>query len=267
MPVTRIPLPATWWQPVMADLRLAGDMKNVQMSGPYATVAAGAEKALSVLPGQVKVFASAGNGSRPVICWVPDTFDPDRPATVVTYFAGKGFNWATDAGANGLLSRLRTVKSDDNAVYIFPQGHLAEPTDRWMRKEEGESFELLQREANLVLRGMVGGVLRIGARTVVAHSGGGSAVHNAVRSGELRADRLLLLDCFYETRGENWWVSVGNWIVGHPDTDVTYYYATNERQRVKEFTDIITPHAAKVAISKSSTWHGGLPAAHFSPKP
>jgi hypothetical protein len=238
------------------------------MAPIYEQVMKAAPKQFAGLDGRIEVIASPGNGGRPVVIFIPKSFDVSKPATLVTYFAGKMFNMGTEPKSTGLVGRLKTEATRENAIWILPQGFLIEPTDRWMRADQNESFAALQKDALQSITASLGEAPSVITRVVSAHSGGGSALQNAMSASDFYADKLLLLDCFYETRGNNWWQTIAKWITARPQTKATYFHSTNEYKRVQEFEALVRPTLkGQLEVSRSATWHGGLPSAHLTATP
>lgn len=238
------------------------------MTPIYQQVMKAAPKQFAGLEGRIEVIASPGNGGRPVVIFIPKSFDVSKPATIVTHFSGKNFNMGTEAKSTGLVGRLKSEATRQNAIWILPQGYLTEPTDRWMRADQNESFAALQKDALQAISASLGETPSVVTRVVSAHSGGGSALQNAISASDFYADKLLLLDCFYETRGNNWWQTIAKWLTARPQTKVTYFHSTNEYKRVQEFESLVRPTLKdQLQVSRSPTWHGGLPKAHLTATP
>lgn len=234
----------------------------------YAAVMKFAPAQFSALPGKSNLFISKGNGGRPVAVYIPEHFDVSQPATLVTYFAGKGFNLASSSKRSGLVERLKSEAPKQNAVWIMPQGHLLKANDLWMSSAEGESFSALQKDAMTSIVGTLGEPPSVSTRVVAAHSGGGSALQNAISAKDFYADKLLLLDCFYETRGNKWWQTIARWAQARPHTKVSYFHSTNDPNRVKEFENTLRPSLGSyLVVAPSPTWHGTQPTFHLTANP
>ncbi len=164
----------------------------------------------------------AANGGRPVAVWLPPGFDASRPAKVVTYFHGHNWNVGSSLVRHGLLERVQQLAANDaQTVFIFPQA-ARPPFSYWMRRPE--SFLGLEQAALAEVGRRAGASITVEARIVDAHSGGGWALANAVRRGELAADKVNLLDATYS----NWGQTIVNWALdqnraGHPVRVESWY--------------------------------------------
>lgn len=255
-------------------IELVAKQEEAKPRGVYAKVMNEAPKRFAALPGRTLAIRSAGNGSRPVFIYIPKSFDVKAPATLVTHFAGKLFDYSSANQPAARLKELEDLESSRlaNPIYVFPQGLLDNPTDRWMRADEGESLSRMHREVLWSLREALPQLPNIATRVVAAHSGGGSALQNAISAGELEADKLLLLDCFYETRGNNWWQTIASWINDRKSRGtslrVAGFFATNEAARVRDFKARVSDKLGdSLTIVQSPHSHMALVQHHFSPVP
>jgi hypothetical protein len=221
------------------------------------------------MPGKVEVFRSAANGNRPVLVYVPPGCDLSKPTRVVTMFHGHGGAVGSTFGKYGWLERIRNItepgrasaaqRADPQTLYIVPQakGH---PFTYWMNG--AESFAGLQKDA-LARTAKSGGVpeVNVGSRTVEAHSGGGLAIANAIRQGELQADKLNLLDSTYG----DWGLKAVTWALderarGHAVTVDSWF--TNHSQMVAN-NRAMTRLAAKRRDGSAIATHDVTAFGHF----
>lgn len=217
------------------------------------------EPVFAGLPGRSVEWVSAGNGGRRVAMYVPPGIDWQKPVRVVTYFGGIDSTVASTL-QSGVLVRLKKLGNTDNAVYVFPEKPRGSGANRFMQK--GESFKALQQEAHAQL----GRPITLAGNTVVAFSNGGSALQGAIASSELVADRLVLLDCLYES-GTAWWRDIGDWTAQQKTpVGVRFARATNERARVKELRHRVEHNPlATFAEIPTKLDHHALPGGLFSP--
>lgn len=178
----------------------------------------------SLVGGRATVITPAGNGGRPVLVYVPPGCDPRKPVTVVTYLHGikelVGANLVTK-GWIDFLRRHQAALAAKNVVFVFPQGPLDANNGAWLARRKKESFADVRTAA--LASAFPGADVVPSAQIVVAHSGGGSAVKNALDARELVAGGetdLFLLDAIYGQtataipaglRGHR--VSVGSYVV------------------------------------------------------
>ncbi len=220
-------------------------------------------KNFSGLPGEVRVIRPAANGGRPVLVFVPRDLDPEKPVRLVTYFHGLHANLG---GQPDLARRLREVAPRSQSVFVLPQGWLHTPADAWMDPAAGESFAGLEQAARSAAEQIAGRPLQVSGRTVVAHSNGGFAVANAARTGQLNADRLQLLDCFYEVDGVRVWETLADWAATHKPAQVSVIVATNEQSRIDAFaTRLRAVPEIKLELEHPRLGHGALPAKRLAP--
>jgi hypothetical protein len=162
------------------------------------------------MPGKIAVFKTPANGNRPVLVYLPPGCDPSKPFRIITMFHGHGAAVGSTFGKYGWLDRIRDVTepgrpnavpgADPQTIYVVPQAAAA-PFTYWMAKPE--SMAGLERDA-LAQAAELAGVTTVDPdphRIVEGHSGGGLAIANAIRSGELNADKINLLDSTYSDWG------------------------------------------------------------------
>ena len=101
--------------------------------------------------------------------------------------------------------------------------------------------------------------IRVGSRTVIAHSAGGKAVAAAARRGDLAADKLVLLDCFYG----RWHEPIAEWASEHAVV-VDYYRASNDPKLAADFLRRVTG-TAHVSSHVTAASHFSLPRLFASP--
>lgn len=214
-------------------------------------------KAWGQLPGRVSVVYPAANGGRPVLVFIPRDLDPEKPVRLSTYFHGRLGDLSSEYPA--LIRRVAEVAPRSQTVFVFPQGWMHMPADAWMDPAAGESFAGLEAAAIAEATRSAGRPLAITGRTVTAHSNGGFAVANAARSGELKADRLQLYDCFYESDGVRSWETIGDWAAAQKP-ELTVITATNDRARNEEFS-----RRTGAKIDAPGLGHGEIPSRRFVP--
>jgi pimeloyl-ACP methyl ester carboxylesterase len=177
------------------------------------------------LSGRLAVVALAGNAGRPVAIYVPRGFSAAEPARIVMYFHGIRTPGSRE---NGLIDRIASFGAAGNAIYVLPEGVLA---SRWPWPEAGMRFSAIEQEALAVARDLVGAArLSVGRRTIIAHSAGGKALALAARRGDLRVDKLVLLDCFYGRWHED--IARG---IGDRSVTVDYYRSSNDPALAADF--------------------------------
>lgn len=145
-------------------------------------------------PARLVVTTSAGNGGAPVLTVVPPGFDPNKPVTVQTHFHGDLTSVAAPNGSHTGNIKEQLAK-DPQRLWVLPeaQGNVGAQATNWNNVRDQQATV---RDA-LAAAGVSAGA---DAKFVVsAHSAGGRALAAAMKSGTLRADQLVLLDCLYES--------------------------------------------------------------------
>jgi hypothetical protein len=173
--------------------------------------------------GKSSATLMAGNGDRPVIVYVPIGLDPKQPVCVLTYFHGHKANVTEER----LLAAFEALTQTSPQTLIVVPRAAEDPFNTWLRAPE--SFTALERQA-VGEAARLSGVteLSVSIRIVSAHSGGGVALKNAAKQGDLRADKINLLDSAYGS----WAEVVTRWALAQP---------VNQRPRLETWH---TPHQA-----------------------
>jgi len=165
------------------------------------------------MPGRISVSDMASNGGRPAAVYVPQNLDPTKPVRVMTYFHGHNGDVGEALASRGTLAHLKELeKQHPNTVFVMPQA-ADHPFNYWMKPPK-ESYDQLMKDA-LGEAARMAGVpsLTVGERVVAAHSGGGLALKNVVAAGQMKADKLELLDCTYGSWGQD----VARWAMRQPE--------------------------------------------------
>lgn len=145
-------------------------------------------------PVKLVVTTSAGNSGQPVLALVPPGFDPTKPATVQTHFHGDLTSVAAANGSHTGNIREQLTK-DPQRLWVLPeaQGNVGGQGTNWNNVRDQQAT---------VKDALAAAGVTPGADTkyvVSAHSAGGRALAAAMKTGSLRADQLVLLDCLYES--------------------------------------------------------------------
>lgn len=212
---------------------------------------------VAALPGRFAVVDVAANGSRPVAVYLPQGFDPARPARLLTYFHGHGGSVGLGFARSGLFTRIRDRAARyPQTVFVFPQAASA-PFGYWMRSPE--SFSSLEAGSLAIARDLLGGQAPawIYRRIVSCHSGGGLALRNAVTANTFRADRIELLDSAY---GD--WAQVTAAWAARSGARIEAWHTpgsttTNDLDIARRWPSIATVHASAVGHSAVPTRYLG----------
>lgn len=201
--------------------------------------------------GSSTVYETCANGGRPVAIYMPQGFDALRPVTLQIYFHGHGGDAGPGLLANGVITRITALgKKDPQTLFVIPQA-ADKPFGYWMAAPE--SFAQLEAESIKVAAYLLPRRPDVRKRIVDAHSGGGLALRNAAASGELRADKINLLDSAYG----DWAQVVTQW-AGAKGAKVESWY-TDHSNVARNNLEIAALAPAVVTIHEVSIRHGEIP--------
>jgi peptidoglycan hydrolase-like protein with peptidoglycan-binding domain len=213
------------------------------------------------VPGTTSVSTMQGNGGRPVVVHLPDAFNPDLPARAITMFHGHGWNVGQRMKDEGVLARLQTLQiQDPQTLFVFPES-VQYPFSHWL-KGPNESFAELHREAFGVAANIIGAnKLKLDRRIVDVHSGSGLTLVNAIKSGELVADKLNLLDSAYG----DWAQRAMRWALKQPHSPRIESWHTNHSSQAKNNKKIakLAPNLVTVHSEGSVSEHNNIPGRYF----
>jgi hypothetical protein len=186
----------------------------------------------------VTVLTSSGNGGFPVLVLTGPGFDPRQPADVHTHYHGFVASVTDRLGDphRAQLTMRERQAENPQLVFVLPECRNAvrpalPQTPSRSSLDANDDRAYLQALAGVVDRApqetpyyktdwnnvssqakttedalAAAGITRVARRTVSAHSGGGTAIALAMQAdlagdpaGGVRADRLELLDCFYDS--------------------------------------------------------------------
>lgn len=208
------------------------------------------------MPGYVAVARLESNGSRPVLVFVPEKFNSNKAARLLIYFHGHGSNLTSGMKKNGRFDRVALLgESDPQTILVMPEASVS-PFSYWMNPKDGESFTKLLESAKKLVSEILGGrSFNIGRLQVDAHSGGGSVIYRLAKSGELRANKLTMLDAIYP----GWGKPIGEWALSNGvPVDVIYTAETESHAR--------SAHKAApdlVRLIPSKVRHGAVPGTYL----
>lgn len=175
---------------------------------------------------QIMLTTSEGNLDRPVLALVPPNFDPTQATPVHTHYHGQrtqvgergDISSASDPGTpadHGTTAMIESIwaNSDPAPIIILPEADPAQDHGVWHREEadgtvtnpnQAQTTDDAVSNTLTALYGEEAASNFTASEYVVsAHSRGGSALYRSIASSEdgerLRADRLLLLECVYDT--------------------------------------------------------------------
>lgn len=201
--------------------------------------------------GRLVVLKSPGNGNQPVLVIVAPGFDAEKPAVVHTHYHGWNSTVAEPRGHSaGAGARIREVQAaSPQAVFVLPEcrnapvGGGSYATDWSNVSSEASTTEDALRAA---------GITKVAVRIVSAHSGGGSALANAIRGNAdgsgLRADRLELLDSLYGSEAAiAGWAKTKN---GGALGELEYFRGTNDAGRDRAISKAFGDRYARRDMAK-----------------
>ncbi len=201
--------------------------------------------------GSSTVFETCANGGRPVAIYMPPGFDAPRPVTLQIHFHGHGGDAGSSLLTNGVIARITAVgRKDPQTLFVVPQA-ADKPFGYWMAAPE--SFAQLEAESIRVAAFLLPRRPEIVRRIVDAHSGGGLALRNAVASGELRADKINLLDAAYG----DWAQVVAQWADTRKIRVESWY--TDHSSVARNNLEIAALAPGVVTIHESKEKHGAIP--------
>jgi hypothetical protein len=199
--------------------------------------------------GRVTVSRSAGNGGHPVVTLLPPGFDPTKPARVHTHYHGWNATVADPKGhGSGTTSRMQDIQQrDPQAVFVLPECANAPARGGAVQTDWSNVRSQSQTTQDALA---AAGVTNVGTRIVSAHSGGGSAIANAIRSSRdgsgLQADRLELQDSLYGSE-----TAVADWAstpAGQAARSVVYLRGTNDAGRDRRIAAAFGDRFQQVAV-------------------
>lgn len=153
---------------------------------------------------RVLVNTSAGNGGQPVLTMVPPGFDYSQPARVHTHYHGFHATVADPVGhGSGTTVRMAEIQARDHqAVFVLPECRNAPANAQLGAPGYATDWHNVSSQTQTTQDALAGaGITHVGTTIVSAHSGGGSALANAMnahRDGSgVQCDRLEMQDCLY----------------------------------------------------------------------
>ena len=171
---------------------------------------------LGVIDGNGAVDTQHRHGRRSTLIYIPPTFDPTRPWTLVYYFHGlTGFKLGKDVPGGGYerdwmpATILDAQSLGENFVIVFPEMpwsyHTVTPTKRQRSVFDGtsdEDFLVWDRGVRTVLSQDFGISTPPAHQIYIGHSAGGSTLRAISNSGALNSnppDLIIWSDAAYGT--------------------------------------------------------------------
>jgi hypothetical protein len=200
------------------------------------------------------VYLGRANGNREVAVWAAPGFDPNRPYEVLVYNRGIEGDNTKSLDGQFLAESLRNLNAQGrNVLLVLPKS----PTEMHTWFAGREDLGALVPEALAQFRALAG--INLGEpqeRWLMAHSGGGKSVQNAMEKPNApHFDKILLADSTYGT-----WAA-GTWAALHrtqPGTQVATVVTEHNRERA---TSQLANHGLRVDMMPRYVHpdHNGVP--------
>ncbi|MBL8957587.1 MAG: hypothetical protein JNK82_42830 [Myxococcaceae bacterium] len=144
---------------------------------------------------KISVTASAGNGGKPVLTFVPPALvnNPGLPHDLQVHYHGMHGLASAPNGESPLRERIAdSFNQTPPTVFVLPE---------WNGTNDWSNVKNTGTTADDAVKGL-GLTGKRGQLTVSAHSLGRNAVFSAIKNGGLKADRLDMQDAFYKGQSD-----------------------------------------------------------------
>lgn len=230
----------------------AGQAAGASFTGRIASQTVAALKRAG---GVSAVYLSPANGNREVAVLATAGFDPTRPFEVLVYNRGiEGDNTKSLEG-QFLAEGLNQLNAEGrNVLLVLPKS----PGDMHSWFAGNEDLGALVPEALAQFRSLTG--VQVGApqeRWLMAHSGGGKSIQNAMEKDDApHFDKILLADSTYGTWAEGTFASLQ---ATQPGTQVATVVTQHNKARAMEQ---LATHGLRVDMMPAYVHpdHNGVPA-------
>lgn len=159
------------------------------------------QNAVKQFPGKTWLGKLDSNNNREVAIIIPKGVDYSKPFEIIYHF--HGHNGKLDniltGSANGLEAKIKNMPKDKNVIIVIPQGPPKTKDYTWMNGKYNEALDTFQDQTISIIKNKLSPGIKINTVTVEGHSAGGRVILNAAKDGNLRADKIDMLDSSYGT--------------------------------------------------------------------
>lgn len=159
------------------------------------------QNAVKQFPGKTWLGKLDSNNNREVAIIIPKGVDYSKPFEIIYHF--HGHNGKLDniltGSANGLEAKIKNMPKDKNVIIVIPQGPPKTKDYTWMNGKYNEALDTFQDQTISIIKNKLSPGIKINTVSVEGHSAGGRVILNAAKDGNLRADKIDMLDSSYGT--------------------------------------------------------------------
>ncbi len=213
------------------------------------------QTAIKKFEGKTWLGKMSSNSNREVAIIIPKGVDYSKPFEIIYHFHGHNGqlgNILTNKNS-GLEDKIKNMPKDKNVIIVVPQGPPKALDYTWMNGNNNESLADFQDQTMDIIKNKLSPNIQISSVTVEGHSAGGRVILNASKDGNLRADKIDLLDSSYGNWASE---SYKNYHKVNPNAKFNVVYIPNsptQRDALK------LKGQAGVQMIQSRVSHGNVP--------